>query len=185
MAFRCDHCEDLFDGDTDYLAIISCRFVVNDGSVRTTHEEYVDLCDSCGEEDSFYCDLTDERFLDSKYEYVETTGGDTVCRDAAKALGWTANDDNIYSPPDESQEPKQQENKPMYVDFYWELRDGERHGVLQKDGGGEAKMSTALEQKIYNRIDEAGADKGDPNVVNVYTRLQLIDEGLLSADYVL
>lgn len=73
----------------------------------------------------------------------------------------------------------------MYVDFYWELRDGERHGVLQKDGGGEAKMSTALEQKIYNRIDEAGADKGDPNVVNVYTRLQLIDEGLLSADYVL
>lgn len=90
-----------------------------------------------------------------------------------------------------------EESAPMasYADFYWKVPtdpkakppaygDLRRLHLMDKDGNATGVGSAdAIAAEIFNRIDEAGADRGDPHVLNTYTRLVLIDKSLLPKDY--
>lgn len=185
MAYKCGNCEELFDGDADYVVITDCRFQHRSPhSVDVYEKEAEAWCESCADDNSFYCEFTDERFTDSNFGSVESVDYGTVCLEAIEAAGWIWDEDEeAYRRPTDEEQAAMPDKK--YVDFYWKLEDGQRRGVLQVEDGDEVAMASSLEQKIYKRIEEAGADKGDPHVVNVYTRLQLIDDKLLPEDYTL
>ncbi len=90
-----------------------------------------------------------------------------------------------------------EESAPMasYADFYWKVPtdskakppaygDLRRLHLMDKDGNATGlSAADAVAAEIFARIDEAGADRGDPHVLNTYTRLVLIEKSLLPKDY--
>jgi hypothetical protein len=188
--FTCYCCDEYFDGkDNDgglsNVVLYDGHFirqgdkpVVEPGTDKWRH-----VCNSCFESNDnvLYCALWGDAFLCSEfaYTYVDHPFDDYALDSCLELMGWEYDEDS------ESYIQREEQTMAKHSDFYWHLEKGERRLKLQLEDGGEAAANTALEKKIYHRIEEAGGDTGDPNVVNVYTRLVLIDEGLLSADYVL
>lgn len=182
MAFQCERCNDLQDGDAYATVVTGAKFVGKTTDIR----EAEGWCEGCTDDNSFWCDITG-----NYYTYTAFTSGyykyGTICIEHAEAAGWTYEDGNeVWYPPNEpTNEELNVSDKPKYIDFYWKLEEGERKGVLMVEDGDEVAMASSLEHQIYHRIEEAGADAGDPAVVNTYTRLELIDQKLLPEDYVL
>lgn len=184
MAYRCGYCEEMFDGDSYCDVVESCNFKkVGHHGVEIHNAVRNECCEDCCDNETFNCYVTDECYCHNNFSEGIDTDGYSVCIEAVETAGYIQNEDGEYRPPNENEE--QAVASGQYVDFYWHLVKGERHGVLQLDGGDEVAMAPSLEKKIYHRIEEAGADSGDPHVVNVYTRLQLIDEKILPPSYTL
>lgn len=200
---ECYSCGKELHKDEGELVVVDYETVkrVNDRHAKIISPKYEKVCSDCEGSEDFYCYGSGVRWKDA-FEYREDTDGDCVAEPVAVAIGmhWSEyeqawlyadeenldDDDEDYDEDDDDElvEEEQMTDK-KYVDFYWELRDGDRHCTLQLEDGGEKHASEALEEVIYDRIEAAGADKGDPQVVNVYTRLELIDRGILSPEYVL
>lgn len=174
---ECPECGGSFDcGEVNTIV-----YVLNkDGSVKK-HQGW---CDDCYQNNSFYCNISGENYASSEFSEAQDEDGDNICAEYVKALGWKYN------------ATKDAWTKPSIVlttdggymaqalDFYWTLPKGkpERVCMLIYDDS-EKAVDAVYAKKIHKRIEDANADAGDPNVLNVYTRLQLIDDKVLLPTY--
>lgn len=196
---RCDHC-------VDETWTVVTKLSKNGSPV--SEEEW---CESCYDEHAFYCHISDFNFSSAAFTQAEDRDGDSICREYVVIKKWVktaereANSGDyavFISPDDLSQENTEasknvKEGKMAFVDFYWRLPTKGKKSptpsnprilvLMQEDGKEVDSESNSGVAEIVNkttaRAKEAGADIGDNNTLNVYTRLQLIADKHLPVEY--
>lgn len=83
--YYCDACDEYHSDTVDSIEVITG--LAGTQTVRSeTHCR--------GSNSSFYCDVSDAHYCDSRYTMSSTSSGDTICHEYADAAGWYWDDDD-------------------------------------------------------------------------------------------
>ncbi len=171
---ECPECGDLFSCDDGSDVVYELEI---DGSVRTMQR----WCPHCFENDCFYCDISSYWFADNEFSSGIARVDDTCCISYVEAKGWTY---NLLSKRWEPPHSKAGVSMAQALDFYWKLPKGKPEQVCMLIYEEQELQLADIDAKaIRNRTVQAGANPGDSAVLNVYSRLYLIEKKILPATY--